>query len=190
MMQRRYHHGDLEQAVLALARVRLREAPNNPLSLRELARELGVSANAPYRHFPGKEGVATALVAAGYRELTLIAEAAAAAPRPPRALATGYTRFAELEPAFLRLVNAADLAGHPPESNAVLARDEWFAGLVAVVEAAAGNLPANEAYSRASRIWAAMLGVTQLTHHGARGLLLGELLPDAAQLVEQLALGR
>jgi len=189
-MKQRYHHGNLKDAVLAIARVQLREDPHTPLSLRDLARKVGVSANAPYRHFPGKDGVTSALVAEGYRELTLLAEAAAAAPRPARSLAEGYARFAASEPAFLQLVNAAELSGQAPESDVVLARDEWFAGLVAVVDAAAGELPPEEAYRRAAGIWAALLGVTQLSQHGARGLLLGELLPDAAQLVQQIALER
>ena len=189
-MKHRYHHGNLKDAVLAIARAQLREAPHAPLSLRDLARKLGVSATAPYRHFPGKDGVTLALAAEGYRELTLLSESAAAGPRPAQALAAGYSRFAESEPALLGLLNSADLSGLDPASDVVLARDEWFASLVGVVEAAAGKLPADEAYRRAAQIWAALLGVTQLTRHGARGLLLDELLPDVARLVQKTALGR
>jgi AcrR family transcriptional regulator len=188
-MKPRYHHGNLAAAIIALARARLREAPSASLSLRDLARELGVSPNAPYRHFPGKGGVTAALVAEGYRELTSVAEAAAGADRPAAVLASGYARFAVAEPALLRLLNEEDFSGRDPSSEVVLARDEWFAGLVGVVEAESKALPAGEAYRRAAAVWSILIGVTQLAHYGARGLLLEELLPDSAQLLQRIARG-
>lgn len=189
-MDKPYHHGNLKVAIVAAARSRLRGAIGAALSLRELARETGVSPNAPYRHFPGKGGVTAAVVADGYRELTQISERAIGSPHPSAALVAGYAKFAASESALLRLVNAEDLAEHGPESEVVLARDEWFAGLLGVVEVEAGKLPPDEAYKRAAGIWAALIGITQLRTHGARGLLPEELFPDASKLVGTIARGR
>ncbi len=59
----RYHHGDLRQAILKAACDHLQRENAESLSLRALAREIGVSQTAPYRHFDSKNalfaGVAT-----------------------------------------------------------------------------------------------------------------------------------
>lgn len=188
-MTRRYHHGSLRTALIAAAREKLRLSPAAPLSLRELAREVGVSTNAPYRHFPGKDGVEVALVAEGYRELTRLAEAATATRRPIRSLVSAFAHFAATEAALLRLVNAESFTGRDPASEVALARDEWFAALVVVIEAEAGQLTAHESYRRAAGVWAILLGVTALRTHGARGLLVEGLIPDAESLARSIARG-
>lgn len=189
-MKRQYHHGNLREALVAAARDHLRQNGDRELSLRELARKLGVSPNAPYRHFPTKELLTAALVSAGYRELTQVAEEALAADRPIVALAEGYQRFATREPALLQLLNAESFRGRDPESEAVLARDEWFAVLVAIVEREAGTLMADEAYRRAAGVWAVLQGCHHLKNYGGRGLLPPELHPNAVELARRIALGR
>ncbi|HAD46808.1 MAG TPA: TetR/AcrR family transcriptional regulator, partial [Alcanivorax sp.] len=47
----RYHHGDLRRALVDEALVLLAESGDGGFSLRELARRVGVTANASYRHF-------------------------------------------------------------------------------------------------------------------------------------------
>ncbi|MEO5800526.1 MAG: TetR/AcrR family transcriptional regulator [Gemmatimonadales bacterium] len=190
-MQRTYHHGKLKVAVIAAARDRLRTSADGEISLREVARGIGVSANAPYRHFPGKDGLTVALAAEGYRELTAIAERALLQRGSAvAALAAEYSRFWQEEPRLLGLVGSENFAGRDPESEVVLARDEWFAALVAIVEEEAGRLPAAEAYRRAAAIWALLQGVAQLRGFGGRGLLSESLLPDAAELARKAARGR
>jgi AcrR family transcriptional regulator len=58
-----YHHGDLRRAILDCACEHLRQGGTDCLSLRAMAREIGVSATAPYRHFESKNalfaGIAT-----------------------------------------------------------------------------------------------------------------------------------
>ena len=64
-----YHHGDLRNALVASA-VRLIEASRpGAFSLREAAREVGVSANAAYRHFDDKSALITAVAADGFARL-------------------------------------------------------------------------------------------------------------------------
>ncbi|MET8828051.1 TetR/AcrR family transcriptional regulator [Streptomyces sp. NPDC004610] len=67
---RPYHHGDLRAALLARAEETLRDKGSAALSLRELARDLGVSHNAPSRHFKDKEALLDALALGGYERMT------------------------------------------------------------------------------------------------------------------------
>jgi AcrR family transcriptional regulator len=64
-----YHHGDLRNALIAEGRRALEEIGARELSLRYLARAVGVSEAAPSRHFAGKEGLLAAIAADGFRDL-------------------------------------------------------------------------------------------------------------------------
>ncbi|WOJ93977.1 TetR/AcrR family transcriptional regulator [Congregibacter variabilis] len=67
--QRAYHHGNLRAELLEQAVEQLRSTPAEQLSLRAVARALGVSQTAPYRHFSDKEALLAAIATRGYREL-------------------------------------------------------------------------------------------------------------------------
>ena len=56
----RYHHGDLRKALIKKGLERLRKGAAETLSLREIARSVGVSATAVYRHFPDKAALLSA----------------------------------------------------------------------------------------------------------------------------------
>lgn len=64
-----YHHGDLRNALTLKALAVLGEKGVSGLSLRALARELGVGHNAPYRHFKNKTDLLEALAGVGFRQL-------------------------------------------------------------------------------------------------------------------------
>ena len=64
-----YHHGNLREALLDTAIERLREGGADNLSLRALARGIGVSQTAPYRHFEDKSELLAAMATNGYRDL-------------------------------------------------------------------------------------------------------------------------
>jgi len=66
---RTYHHGDLRNALLREGRRLLEEKGAAELSLRELARRVGVSEAAPSRHFEGKEDLLAGVATDGFREL-------------------------------------------------------------------------------------------------------------------------
>ncbi|MEH0420815.1 TetR/AcrR family transcriptional regulator [Streptomyces sp. B21-083] len=63
---RPYHHGDLRAALLVRAEETLRDKGQAALSLRELARDLGVSHAAPSRHFKDKQALLEALALIGF----------------------------------------------------------------------------------------------------------------------------
>ena len=64
-----YHHGDLRQAMLDRAAVVIQSKGIEALSLRGLARDLGVSHAAPNRHFKNKTHLLTAMATDGYTRL-------------------------------------------------------------------------------------------------------------------------
>lgn len=93
-----------------------------PLSLREVAREAGVTAPAIYRHFPDKEALSQAAFDSLFGRLVEAmdrADADAAALPPAErlaALAHAYCDFAEENPASFRIMfNAAELSGDGPD---------------------------------------------------------------------------
>ena len=67
--QKNYHHGNLRAELLDTAIEQLRETGAEDLSLRALARAIGVSQTAPYRHFADKGELLAAMATRGYREL-------------------------------------------------------------------------------------------------------------------------
>lgn len=69
------------------------------LSVREAARRAGVSHNAPYRHFAGRDALIAALVAQGFDELKKAME-----KRVGRELGEAYVTFALAYPQRFRLM--------------------------------------------------------------------------------------
>jgi len=110
----RYHHGDLRRALVAGGLVLLEERGAAALGLREIARLVGVSAAAPYRHFADRKALLEAVAAEGFRDFTRAMSKAAegvAEDGQLAAMAFGYVRFALDQPALFRLMFSAEL--HP-----------------------------------------------------------------------------
>jgi AcrR family transcriptional regulator len=167
-----YHHGDLRAALLERAAEQLRTGSPADLSLRRLARDLGVSHAAPSRHFPDRQAFLTALAAAGWQRLD--AELGAADPGPDaglrsRVLALGraYVRFATSEPALLELMFARKAAGEASHGA------DGVSGPSAVVldGQRRGDVVPGDPDTLAATLWAGLHGVAALSVSGA--------LPDA-----------
>ena len=96
-----YHHGDLRAAILIEAARLVDQRGADRVSLRELAREAGVSHAAPAHHFTDRRGLFTALAAQGFELLS-----AALAEAHPRFLdaALAYVRFAIEHPGHYRVM--------------------------------------------------------------------------------------
>lgn len=94
-----YHHGDLREAIMTAALAAIARDGVASVSLRELARELGVSHSAPAHHFPDRIALFTALAAAGFDGLRArMSQAISAAANTPAARLSaagqGYVLFA------------------------------------------------------------------------------------------------
>jgi AcrR family transcriptional regulator len=105
---KRYHHGDLRNALLDAARALLEEGPLADLSLRAVARRAGVSHAAPYRHFPNHEALLVELAVEGFTELRgdIAAAAAQTGAESDRIAKIGaaYMRFVARRPALASLM--------------------------------------------------------------------------------------
>lgn len=119
---RAYHHGDLRSALIDAGLKALEQAEPSELSLRQLAREVGVSATAVYRHFPDKRALLGALADTGLAMLGTQQQAAAEAAGGGKAgfSATGraYVRFAIAHPGLFRLIfTHADVERESADDN-------------------------------------------------------------------------
>jgi AcrR family transcriptional regulator len=142
---RPYHHGNLRSALIDRARRTVDERGAQALSLRELAREVGVSHGAPRRHFPDRQALLDALAEDGFERLgdgliRAVEDAGAAFGPRLHALAQAYIDFAVRHPALLEVMFAAKQ--RPGADRVRASADRAFAVAYAViVEAqAAGEL--------------------------------------------------
>jgi AcrR family transcriptional regulator len=103
-----YHHGNLREAILAASATVIARDGVAALSLRAIAKDLGVSHTAFRRHFGSREGVLNALAVQGNR---LLAEALQTAQREGTFLDVGlaYVRFALAHPGHFTVMFRSDL---------------------------------------------------------------------------------
>src|SRR3954471_18996684 len=109
---RRYHHGNLRFELLDAAERTLATRGAGDLSLRELARDVGVSHAAPRRHFRDKQALLDALAQNGFERLgreldRALARADGGFPARLAAFAQAYVRFATRNGALLELMFAS-----------------------------------------------------------------------------------
>jgi AcrR family transcriptional regulator len=191
---RPYHHGNLREALLRAGEQALEASGAQNLSLRELAREVGVSHAAPRRHFADKQALLDALALSGFEQLGAIMAAAVAAAGPDfdarlLGLARAYVGFATDHPALTELMfTSKHQAGAPPELAE--AGERAFApALAAVADGQAAGAVVPGAPERVATVaFAALQGLVALAHNGMLDddPPLDDLLEEA---VERLVLG-
>jgi AcrR family transcriptional regulator len=173
MEKRGYHHGDLRAALLVEGLRLLAARDAEHLSLREVARGVGVSATSVYRHFPDKDALMAALAQEGLARLAAAQREASDQAGGDKAgfAATGraYVRFALANPALFRLIFASPGRwGDGPEEGEAMAM---------LRANAAAEIGADEA-DPAARINA--VHAWSLVHGLAMLMLDGQIPPDEA----------
>ena len=136
---RPYHHGNLRPALVAEAVRVLAEGNPAALSLRELARRLGVSPAAPYRHFADKEALLAAVAQHGFELLRAELDGAAAAhpDEPLRQLADigwAYVRFALRHPPYFQVMFGRAATPQAAYPELLAAGQAAFGTLLRVIE--------------------------------------------------------
>lgn len=173
-----YHHGDLRRALLETGVTLLEQRPDDELGLRELARAVGVSATAVYRHFPDKRALFAALAETGFE---MLADAQAAAARRHRdrrrafrASGQAYVRFALAHPALFRLMGSyvmlAEAGGAPRQNRAACMLREHVAAVLPA------GTPQSQQEVVAIQAWALV--------HGLAVLMLGGKIPVDDRLID------
>ena len=156
-----YHHVGLRTTLVRAALILLAEDGADAVSLRAVARRAGVSAMAPYRHYPDKEALLAAVAVQGFDGLRDVLRAADEAAPAGQALveqAVAYVRYALENPALFRLMFGPKRVGTHPELAA--AGDAAYAVLAARVAAEA---PADaDRDARALGCWSLVHGLASL----------------------------
>lgn len=107
--KKRFHHGDLREALIAATRELLIEHGPDGFTLADACRRAGVTTAAPYKHFRGKQEVLQEIISRGFDQLAS-ANAKAVADGGPGTLAgitamvISYLNFAVAQPAVFRLM--------------------------------------------------------------------------------------
>jgi AcrR family transcriptional regulator len=160
----------LRTALIVEALRQLENRDVDSLSLREVARSVGVSATSVYRHFPDKDALLTAVAREGLDRLATAQREAAATENDGKAAfaATGraYVRFALANPALFRLVFASPALAHEDKTG-LGAEDEAMRMLrrnVAELEHRALDDP--ETAVAAARAWSLVHGLAMLMLDG------------------------
>ncbi|HEX2039998.1 MAG TPA: TetR/AcrR family transcriptional regulator [Acidimicrobiales bacterium] len=164
MVTRPYHHGNLPEELLAAAVAAVEEVGPAAVSLRELARRVGVTHAAPAHHFGDKTGLLTALAAEGSR--LLAEELRAAWERTGSFLEVGlaYVRFATRHRGHFEVMFRPDLY-RTDDPEVVAAQAEMTALLVESASEVSDATGGDEAGALVAG-WALMHGLATLWLNG------------------------
>jgi AcrR family transcriptional regulator len=188
--ERAYHHGDLRQALIAVAETLLAEKGVEGFTLRECARRAGVSPAAPAHHFGNMTGLLTAIATLGFEGLAEAMESAAAASDGSaeerlKAIGLGYIRFALVHPARFRVIFGRFPLDHGDAAFASASKHA-FDILAQTITARSGNSEPLDQQAQADLVFA------WSTVHGFANLALDGQMPfveeaDREEALEALA---
>ena len=182
---RGYHHGDLRNALVDAAVTAARVNGPEAVVVRDMARQVGVSHNAAYRHFASRENLLTAVAEVGLGGLAAtMREELEATPRKRdpaararqrlRAIGRAYVSYAMAEPGLFRTIwAAAQYPSVPPSALASndIAQAEMsdpYLILNAVLDELvdAGAIPASRRPYSETVAWSAVHGLSMLIING------------------------
>jgi AcrR family transcriptional regulator len=155
-----YHHGNLRQTLLNLALSQIEQSGPEAVSLAALARDLGVSQSAPYRHFQDKEQLLTAVATESFKMFVVTLRNSTeglSGRRAVAAMAKAYVAFGKARPGLYNLMFASGIVAGASENDEVktIARESFSL----LVESLA---PSRARKLRALRIWAGLHGAVML----------------------------
>jgi AcrR family transcriptional regulator len=181
-----YHHGDLRAALIEASFDSLAEHGLQRFSVAAVARRLGVSSAAPYRHFPDRDHLLSAVSGVAARDLRkeIIAAADAAAGDPVdrlAAVAGAYVRYVTRTGAGFQVIFAAGLSELPDEER----REDTRALMTTLLELAVAVEPSSyqEVLHLIQEIIAVAHGYTALLTDGFFALNNGTVEQIAARAV-------
>jgi AcrR family transcriptional regulator len=196
--KRGYHHPDLRTALLDAAAHMIKQDGVAGFSLRELAKQAGVSHTAPYRHFKNKEEILANLMLEGHRRLRAFMLAArdvhpASAAEQIGDLSRAYLDFARANPEYLHVMfsRAGMEAAMALEASQNFKHDDidTFGVLEATIKdcQAEGTLdPDVDSGALSMHAWASVHGLALLANEGMIAILAGQRGMDEASALEEI----
>ncbi len=180
-----YHHGDLRDALVQAALQEVERGGPEAVSISALAKKLGVSQPAPYRHFADREALLVAVTAEAFRQFNVLMRGEIDKPSKRSKLsrlAQAALAFGMRRNGIYRLMFASrTMACAPEDSELHDAARETFNLLLEAFEAPAVGV-LRERYGL--QLWAALHGVVMLAE---QGLLTGKVANvTREQLVEDI----
>jgi AcrR family transcriptional regulator len=173
MPSKKYHHGDLKNALIKAGVEILAKEGVGGLSLRKVAQRAGVSHSAPYAHFPDKQSLIAAISTEGFNQLYTELEAAVSphSKNPKKQLIEGakaYVRFAEENTDTFKIMFSGVLEKEKDYPSFVEISSKTFKLVVDVVQACqhAGLLPNDPADLMAVSVWGQVHGIVSLAIEG------------------------
>jgi AcrR family transcriptional regulator len=166
---RRGEGGRLRADILAAAAALIEETGSEQsVTLREIARRVGIAAPSIYEHFPNRDAIVYAVIDDCSSQLrTAVEKAQNSQPDPLGRLRAGcaaYLRFADQRPGQYRvLLSRYQYLGERPPGRAAI-RAEAFNLLITALRdcASAGQITSDDPHSDAIIIWSALHGYTTL----------------------------
>lgn len=174
-----YHHGDLRLAILKAACDHLRRENAESLSLRALARGIGVSQTAPYRHFDSKNALFAGIATWGFQILGGQMQASLAdQPSPMESFLTlgrCYLNFSREHAEKYQLFFDSSLVEFGEYPRLQEASGVCFDHLLDVIRAGQQDrlFVEREVEELAAIVWAGLHGMASLLQlkHGRQGLI-------------------
>jgi AcrR family transcriptional regulator len=173
-----YHHGDLRRALITGAVAAIEKGGPNAMSLRQVAREAGVTHAAATHHFGDKAGLLTAVAAEGYR---LLADELVEVQRTRASfleVGVAYVRFAVTHRAHFEVMFRPELY-HPGDAELGAAR----ATTAAILYGARHGRASDEQVTAGVAAWALVHGVATLWLNGSLPARLGNDPEDVARRI-------
>lgn len=170
MARTAYHHGDLHQQAHDQALAVLRLEGDGAISLRAIAKQIGVSAPALYRHYADRESLLAELAISGFAALRQ--QLLSVEQHTPRSALIGiglaYVAFAQSESNLYRLMFGGRVlpkGAHPRLDQAGLGAFNVLQDTIARGQRAGYLKPAPLALMTATA-WSLVHGLSQLTIDG------------------------
>ena len=168
---RTYHHGDLERALVDAAVTLLRTGGPEALTLRAVARAVGVSQTAPYRHFTDRRALVAAVAEEGFRQLqqTMLDALTRAEGREGlRQVAVAYVHFGHAHTAEYRIMFGSEVARQDdlPQLREASHGVLGFVTQGITALQAAGLVGAGDPAVMAVTTWAVLHGIVMLSLDG------------------------
>ena len=173
MPSKKYHHGDLKNALIKAGVEILSKEGMEGLSLRKVAQRAGVSHSAPYSHFPDKQSLIAAISTEGFNQLYSELDAAILAypKNPKKQLQEGiraYVQFALNKTDTFKIMFSGALEKEKEYPSFVDISSKTFRRVVDVVLICqeAGILNSKSPEMMAVAVWGQVHGIISLALEG------------------------